>query len=202
MDELDWTKYFISAKKTEKNKFEQLIEPPPLGPDFERNTAIVLEWIWRCGRNAIAHAHPEDLLFHVKDRWFMVNHEHYEGCVYHACDPKKMLMFYTRYQFRWERYLEHRKNPHLHMMIQDAEGACRDALWAMFNTTGKNDHFWAQDNLHKFINDTAFIGEPEKKTKANDTLEFHSCVKCQEPVPKALVLNNKLRRSKLVDVGF
>lgn len=200
--DVEWHKYFPQTKKG-KNKFEELRLPVPLGPDFVENTAIVMEWLWRCGRDATSNKAPGNLLVPMRDRWYMVDHEGYEGLYHHACDPKKMLMFYTRYEHRWDQYLEHRKRPELHMMIQDAEGACRDALWGAFNCTGKNDHFWSLDNMNKFLIDeiVASASEP-KKMKANDVLEFHSCNKCQEPMPKSIIITNKLSRSKLVDIGY
>lgn len=199
--EVKWPDYFPKGKQKPKNKFEVLRAPVPLGLDFAENTAMVMEWIWRCGRDALSNEFAGNLLVPMRDNWFMVDHDHFDGCYYHACDPRKMLMFYTRYEGRFERYIEHRGNPALHVMIQDAEGACRDALWAMFNTTGKNDYFWSQDNIHKWMDD-GFNTAVEKKMKANDTLEYHSCGKCQSELPKAIVTVSKLKRSKLVNIGY
>ncbi|MCI0557619.1 MAG: hypothetical protein MN733_03930 [Nitrososphaera sp.] len=200
--EIDWPKYFTSRKKS-KSKFEELNAPVPLGPDFEENTAIVMEWIWRCGRATSLSDNNENLLIPMRDRWFMVNHDWYEGAYFHSCDPRKMLMFYTRYEGRWERYIEHRQNPQLYHMIQESEAACRDALWGAFNCTGKNEHFWSLDQTVRWDNIiNADLTETPKKMKANDTLEFFSCSKCQEAMPKPIVVTSRLKRSKLVDVGF
>jgi len=199
--EVNWPEYFPPIKKG-KSKFETLRPPVPLGPNFEENIAIVMEWIWRCGRDAVSNEFPGNLLVPMRDRWFMIDHSRYDGFYMHACDPKKLLMFYTRYEGRWERYLEHRANPAMHVNIQDAEAACRNVLWAAFNTTGKNDHFWNLDNMNAFAIDDVALTEPVKKMKANDTLEFHSCTKCQTAVPKPIVITNRLKRSKLVDIGY
>lgn len=201
MAEIDWPKYFPSGKKM-KSKFEELRAPAPLGSDFEENIAIVMEWVWRCGRTNLPTEKGENLLIHIRDRWFMVNHEFYEGSYYHSCNPRKMLMFYTRYEGCWERYIEHRQNPHLYHMIQESEKACRDALWGAFNCTGKNDHFWTLDKSVQWMIADLDVTETPKKMKANDTLEFFSCNKCQEAIPKPIVVTNRLKRSKLVDVGY
>jgi len=202
--EVDWHKYFppTTAVKKVKSKFEVLREPVPLGPNFEENTAIVLEWIWRCGRYAASNEFPGSLLVHMRDRWYMVDQIRFESIYFHVCDAKKMLMFYTRYDGCWERYLEHRESPHLHHMIQDSEAACRDALWGAFNCTGQNDYFWAIDHLNELTIDNVGYPEPVKKMKANDTLEFFSCSKCQTAIPKPIVITNRLKRSKLVDIGY
>jgi len=192
-----WTDYFPRIKKgLDDGKFKNLRHPVPLTPDYPTNVQRVMEFVWRCGRNAEVTARPEAVIAPVRDMWFIADHEHYEGIYYHCCESVRMMMFYTRYQHYFEQYREARMKPEMLHHVQDMGDMCRQALWGVFNCTGQNAHFHERD-MGQF-SDTEWRDVP--RTRADDILEFHSCSRCIMPMPKQIVLVNKLQRSKLQDV--
>jgi len=195
--EIDWAIYFPRIKKgVDDGKFKVLRQPAPLTQDYLTNVARVMEFMWRCGRNADVTVTPSSLFVPVRDMWFIVDHEHYEGIYFHCCESRQMLMFYTRYQHYYEQYMAARKTPEMFHNVQDVAKMCRETLWGVYNSTGCNTHFHDRDHNDWFNDDW----RDTPRIRANDTLEFYSCSRCIKPMPKQIVLVNKLQRSKLQDV--
>lgn len=195
--DIDWTNYFHHTKKgVSDGKFKVMRQPVPLVQDYHANVKRVMEFLWRCGRNADVTDRPESMVVPVRDFWFIADHASYEGVYYHCCEPVRMMMYYTRYQLHFEQWAEARRDPSNLHNIQDLAEVCRKDLWGTFNSTGQNSHFFERDAGQFFEQEWRDV----PRTRANDILEFHSCSRCIKPLPKQIILVNKLQRSKLQDV--
>jgi hypothetical protein len=196
VEDIDWGDIYKKTWYQKAKKFDKIVQPPPFSKNFDDNVHIAAEWIFRSGKTSIDITRKEPYLNLVKDHWYEKSPE---GTYFHVCYPVDMMKFQHRYNHLFDEYMNLAKDKFVLQKALELQERMKDALWSEWKCTGWDGAMvWdtpeeeAVPSTPVFIVNTAPFDDSELKH-----VYENKCSRCQQPMPRALQMFNKLQYGKL-----